>query len=137
MILCKSASRFARNTEDSIHYIRKLKSLGIGVIFEKENLNTLAENSELMLTLYGPFAQAESESISKNVTLGIQMGYRQGKVRYRYKHWLGYRKGADGQPEIVPEDAETVKLIFKLFLDGYSVKDIASQMIQKKRRNAV
>ncbi|MDE5753783.1 MAG: recombinase family protein, partial [Oscillospiraceae bacterium] len=137
LILCKSASRFARNTEDSIHYIRKLKSLGIGVIFEKENLNTLAENSELMLTLYGTFAQAESESISKNVTLGIQMGYRQGKVRYRYKHWLGYRKGADGQPEIIPEDAETVKLIFKLFLDGYSVKDIALQMIQKKRRNAV
>lgn len=137
LILCKSESRFARNTEDSIHYIRKLKALGIGVIFEKENLNTLAENSELMLTLYGTFAQAESESISKNVTLGIQMGYKQGKVRYRYKHWLGYRKGADGQPEIIPEDAETVKLIFRLFLDGHSTRIIAAQMVQLGRHNAV
>ena len=71
LILCKSESRFARNTVDCIKYIRLLKSLGIGVIFEKENINMLAENSELMMTLYGTFAQAESESISKNVSLGI------------------------------------------------------------------
>ncbi|MDE6087396.1 MAG: recombinase family protein, partial [Oscillospiraceae bacterium] len=80
---------------------------------------------------------AESESISKNVSLGIQMGYREGKVRYKYKHWLGYRKGTDGQPEIIPEDAETVKLIFKLFLDGHSIRTIASQMVQLGRHNAV
>lgn len=137
MILCKSTSRFARNTVDCLETIRMLKSLGIGVIFEKENINTLTMNSEFMLTLYGSFAQAESESISKNVSLGVKMAFQQGKVRHQYKYWLGYRKGEDGQPEIIPEDAETVREIFRLFLDGYSIGDITRNMIQQERRNAL
>lgn len=137
LILCKSTSRFARNTVDCLETIRMLKELGIGVIFEKENINTLTMNSEFMLTLYGSFAQAESESISKNVTLGVKMAFQQGKVRYQYKYWLGYRKGEDGQPEIVPEDADTVREIFRLFLDGYSIRDITRRMNQQERRNAL
>ncbi|MCM1529699.1 MAG: recombinase family protein [Alistipes sp.] len=125
LVITKSISRFARNTVDCLEYVRQLKNLGIGVIFEKENINTLTMTSEFMIALYGSFAQAESESISKNVSWGKEKAYREGKVQFQYKHLLGYKRGDDGQPEIVPEEAETVRMIFKLFLDGYSMKEIA------------
>ena len=125
LVITKSISRFARNTVDCLEYVRQLKDLGIGVIFEKENINTLTMTSELMIALYGSFAQAESESISKNVSWGKEKAYREGKVQFQYKHLLGYKKGADGKPEIIPEEAETVKLIYTMFLDGHSMKNIA------------
>lgn len=125
LVITKSISRFARNTVDCLEYVRQLKDLGIGVIFEKENINTLTMTSEFMISLYGSFAQAESESISKNVSWGKEKAYREGKVQFQYKHLLGYKKGADGKPEIVPEEAETVKLIYTMFLDGHSMKNIA------------
>lgn len=125
LVITKSISRFARNTVDCLEYVRQLKDLGIGVVFEKENINTLTMTSEFMIALYGSFAQAESESISKNVSWGKEKAYREGKVQFQYKHLLGYKRGDDGQPEIIPEEAETVRLIFKLFLDGYSMKEIA------------
>ena len=131
LILCKSQSRFSRNTLDSLKYIRMLKDLGIGVIFEKEHLNTLTEYSEFILTLHSSFAQAESESISRNVSLGVQMAFREGKVRYSYRGWLGYRKGEDGKPEIIPQEAEVVRLIYLLYLDGLSVKAIADCLMQR------
>lgn len=68
LILCKSISRFARNTVDCLDYVRELKALGVTVIFEKENINTSSMSSEFAISLYASFAQAESESISKNVT---------------------------------------------------------------------
>ena len=120
LIITKSISRFARNTVDCLEYVRQLKDLGIGVIFEKENLNTLTMTSEFMIALYGSFAQAESESISKNVSWGKQKAYAEGKVSFQYAKLLGYKKGANGKPEIVPEEAETVRMIYDLFLDGLS-----------------
>ena len=125
LVITKSISRFARNTVDCLEYVRQLKDLGIGVIYEKENINTLTMTSEFMIALYGSFAQAESESISKNVSWGKEKAYREGKVQFQYKHLLGYKKGADGKPEIIPEEAETVKLIYTMFLDGHSMKNIA------------
>ena len=125
LVITKSISRFAKNTVDCLEYVRQLKDLGIGVIFEKENINTLTMTSEFMIALYGSFAQAESESISKNVSWGKEKAYREGKVQFQYKHLLGYKKGADGKPEIIPEEAETVKLIYTMFLDGHSMKNIA------------
>jgi site-specific DNA recombinase len=124
LVITKSISRFARNTVDCLEYVRQLKDLGIGVIFEKENINTLTMTSEFMIALYGSFAQAESESISKNVSWGKEKAYREGKVAFQYSKLLGYRKGEDGKPEIVPEEAETVKMIYGMFLDGYSMKSI-------------
>ena len=132
LILCKSISRFARNTVHCLEYVRQLKELGIGVIFEKENINTMTMTSEFMISLYGSFAQAESESISKNVSWGTQKAFQAGKVRYNYKFWLGYRKGADGKPEIIPEEAEIVKKIFSLYLDGISLRDIAKELENSK-----
>lgn len=124
LVITKSISRFARNTVDCLEYVRQLKDLGIGVIFEKENINTLTMTSEFMIAMHGSFAQAESESISKNVSWGKQKAYAEGKVAFQYSKLLGYKKGADGKPEIVPEEAKTVKLIFELFLDGYSLTSI-------------
>ena len=76
IILTKSLSRFARNTVDSLNYIRELKLLNIAVIFEKENINTLTAESEMLTTIMSCFAQAESESISKNVSWGIRQGFK-------------------------------------------------------------
>lgn len=136
LVIVKSISRFARNTVDCLEYVRQLKDLGIGVIFEKENINTLTMPSEFMIALYGSFAQAESESISKNVSWGKHKAYAEGKVTFQYKHLLGYRKGDNGKPEIVPEEAETVKMIFELFLDGFSMADIAKRLTILERKTA-
>lgn len=132
MILTKSPSRFARNTVDCLKVIRTLKSLGIGVIFEKENINTLTESSEFLITLFSSFSQAERESISKNVGIGMKLAFKEGKVSFQYKKLLGYRKGADGGPEIVPEEAETVRLIYRLYLDGWSLGDIQRELTEKE-----
>lgn len=128
LILTKSISRFARNTVDCLKYVRELKSLGIGVIFEKENIDTMRIDSEMLLTVMSSFAQAESESISKNVSWGIRQSFKSGKVSINYKFMLGYRKGADGKPEIVPDEAEIVKEIFRKYLDGCSQNQIADYL---------
>lgn len=131
LILTKSLSRFARNTVDCLKYIRELKALGIAIIFEKENLNTLETDTEMMLTIMSCFAQAESESISKNVSWGIRQGFKNGNVPMQYARLLGYRKGDDGLPEIVPEEAETVRLIFRSYLDGMSLVQIQTLLTER------
>ena len=88
-ILIKSISRFARNTVDSLSVIRELRELGIAVIFEKEGINTLEIDSEMLLTLLSCFAQAESESISGNVRWGMAQRFKSGKVVYNYANWYG------------------------------------------------
>jgi hypothetical protein len=105
-----------------------LKANGIGVIFEKENVNTLTESSEFLITLFSGFAQAESESLSKNVSWGIRKSMESGKVAIQYSKLLGYRKGENGQPEIVPEEAETVREIYQLYLDGNSLVQIKRKL---------
>ena len=131
MILTKSLSRFARNTVDSLKYIRDLKALGIAVVFEKENINTLETDTEMMLTIMSCFAQAESESISKNVSWGIRQSFKNGNVPMQYARMLGYRKGDDDRPEIVPEEAEIVKEIYRCYLDGMSMNLIADRLNAK------
>ena len=128
MILTKSLSRFSRNTLDCLDIVRTLKAQGIGVIFEKENINTLTQTSEFMMTLFSGFAQAESESISRNVTWGIQKGMESGNVPFHYFRILGYRKGADGQPEIDPEGARTVRRIYRRYLEGASLTDLKKEL---------
>ena len=128
LILTKSLSRFARNTVDSLEVVRMLRANGIGVIFEKENINTLTESSEFLLTLFSGFAQAESESISKNVIWGIQKSREAGNVPFQYSKLLGYRRGPDGQPEIVRSEAEVVKRIYRRYLDGCSLAQIKREL---------
>ena len=137
LILCKSISRFARNTVDCLEFVRELKALNVNVKFEKENIETLTATSEFTITLYASFAQAESESISKNITWGIEKSFQEGKVRYMLDQMLGYRFGEDGKPEIVEEEAEWIRVIFKMFAAGHSMGEIATMLTEKKvmRRN--
>lgn len=128
LIITKSLSRFARNTVDCLETVRLLKANGIGVYFEKENINTLTESSEFLITLFSGFAQAESESLSKNVAWGKAKRAEAGKVTFQYKKMLGYRKGADGQPEIVPEEAEVIKRIYHRYLDGCTLGQIKREL---------
>ena len=127
-ILTKSLSRFARNTVDCLDTIRMLRARGIGVIFEKENINTLTESSEFLITLFSGFAQAESESLSGNIVRGKLMSMQAGNVPFQYKKLLGYRKGADGKPEIDPEEAKTVRRIYRRYLDGCSLPQIQREL---------
>ena len=136
IILAKSVSRFARNTVESLQYVRELRSLGIAVIFEKEALNTLEQKDEMLITIFSWFAQAESESISKNVAWGVRRSFEQGKFSMHYATTLGYEKGEDGNPKIVPEEAETVRLIYDLFLDGMTYRKIAETLSERGLKNA-
>ena len=124
IVLTKSISRFARNTVDCLNYVRALKELGIAVIFEKENMKTLEVDSEILITMLGAFAQSESESISANVRWGIRQAMKEGKATIQYKYLYGYRKGEDGRPAIIPEQAEVVRKIYDLFLSGTPVRGI-------------
>ena len=127
-IITKSLSRFARNTVDCLDTVRLLKANGIGVYFEKENINTLTESSEFLVTLFSGFAQAESESLSKNVAWGKEKSAKAGNVHFQYKKMLGYRKGEDGQPEIMPEEAAIVRRIYRRYLDGCTLGKIKREL---------
>lgn len=126
LILTKSIARFARNTLDSIQYVRMLRQIGVTVVFEQEGINSLDPESEQMLTMYASMAQNESQNLSKNVKWGVHRNYANGKVGCMKT--LGYKKGDDGQLCIVPEQAETVKLVFQMYLDGASYSGIAKEL---------
>ena len=124
LILTKSIQRFARNTLDCINYTRILRQLGIGVLFEKENINSLPPDSEFIITMYGAMAQSESESISSNIRRGRQMHAKVGTLKIPC-HWLyGYKKDADGKFCIIPEQAEVVREIYERYKDGASLRNL-------------
>ena len=124
LILTKSISRFARNTVDSLKYIRALKGMGIGIIFEKENINTLETDTELIITFMSAFAQSESESISANVRWGKKQAMKEGKVNSPISRLYGYGMSDSGELVIVPEQAEIVKQIFTRIMAGDSLRMI-------------
>ncbi len=126
MIITKSISRFARNTLDCLKYIRQLKDKNIPVFFEKESINTMDAKGEVLITIMASLAQQESQSLSQNVKLGLQYRYQQGKVQVNHNHFLGYTKDAEGNLVIDPAQAETVKRIYREYLEGYSMDKIAA-----------
>ena len=128
LIITKSISRFARNTLDTISFVRKLKDKGIEVYFEKENLWTLDPKSELILTIMASIAQEESRSISQNVTWGKRVSFQQGKVSFAYKNFLGYKK-VDDKLVIDEDQAVIVRLIYQMFLvKGKTASGIANYL---------
>ena len=129
IILTKSISRFARNTVDLLETVRHLKSLGIEVRFEKEHINSLSEDGELMLSLLASFAQEESRSISENVKWGVRRRFQSGEIGTANKHILGYRYDEDEKKYvIIPEEAEAVRWMFQMYIDGVSFRRIAENM---------
>jgi len=115
LIITKSISRFARNTLDTISYTRKLKAKGIEVYFEKENLWSLDDKTEFLLTIMASMAQEESRSISQNVTMGKRWGMKEGRVSWAYSNMLGYKK-ENGKIVVVENEAILVRQIYQLFL---------------------
>ena len=126
MIIVKSISRFARNTLDCLKITRMLRELKVDVYFEEQNLHSIDPSSEFYISIYGSVAQSESENISHNVTWGKARSAKEGNVFFAYKSFLGYRRGADGKPEIDPEQANTVRRIYDRFLAGNSLQQIAN-----------
>lgn len=127
-IITKSISRFARNTQDSLNYTRRLKDRGIGIYFEKEGINTLESSGELLLTLFSCFAQEESRSISENTAWGIRSKFQQGIPHINTEILLGYDRGPDGGLVINEAQAEVVRLVYRLFLEGFSLSGIATAL---------
>ena len=122
-ILAKSISRFARNTRDSLEAIRELKTLGVSVYFEKENIDTGEISSEMLLAVYSQLAQEESMSISKNVRIGVHKRmadgtYKTATVPYGYNY-------SNGKVTVNKEQADTVKMIFNEYLSGKGEFEIA------------
>ncbi len=131
LIITKSILRFARNTVDTLTTIRRLKEYDVEVFFEKENLYTLDSKGELMITILSSLAQEESRNISENVAWGIRKRFADGKFSLPYKNFLGYQKGGDGYPEIVEKEAQIVRYIYKLAVDGKSSNAIAKILTTK------
>lgn len=132
LIITKSVSRFARNTVDSLTTIRKLKENNIECYFEKENIWTFDGKGELLLTIMSSLAQEESRSISENVTWGHRKRFADGKVSIPYSRVLGFEKGDDGNLVVNKEQAEIVKLIFRLFLEGMTPHSIAESLTKQE-----
>ena len=128
IIITKSISRFARNTLDTLNYVRQLKDLGIGVLFEKENINTLDSKGEVLLTILSSLAQDESRSISENSTWGIRRRFEQGKLFINQTKFLGYDKDEEGNLIINEKQAKIVKRIYTECLDGKGPNRIAREL---------
>ena len=124
IIITKSVSRFARNTVDCLHYIRELKARGIEIIFEKENIRTFDTKGEILITIMASLAQQESESLSRNVRMGLKFRYQQGKVLVNHNWFLGYTKDSRGNLIVDRTQAKVVRRIFKEYLDGYTMNQI-------------
>ena len=131
LIITKSVSRFARNTVDSLTNIRKLKEHGTEVYFEKEGIWTFDPSVEILLTVLSSLSQEESRSISENVTWGKRKAMQDGNISLPWSSFLGYEKGEDGLPKIVPEEAEIVRLIFSLFMNGGTYCSIAKELTKR------
>ena len=101
---------------------------GLQFWFEKENINTLETDSEMLITMMGAFAQAESESMSANIVWGKRQAMREGKTNVQFQHLYGYGQGEDGKPHIVPEQAAVVEHIYDSFLAGRSIRMIKKEL---------
>ena len=136
MILTKSVSRFARNTVDSLVTIRELKAKNIAIVFEKEGVNTLEGTGEILITILSSLAQEESRNISENVRWGIARKFEKGKVLVNCAKFMGYTKNENGDLIIVPKEAEIVRLIYRLYLEGYSSVKIKKYLEDREIKTA-
>lgn len=128
LVITKSISRFARNTQDSLNYSRKLKNLGIPIIFEKESINTMEASGELMFTILSSLAQEESRNISENTAWGIRSKFQQGIPHINCESLLGYDKDADGNLVINEEQAAVVRRVYRDFLEGWTPSEISRRL---------
>lgn len=136
LILVKSVSRFGRNTVDVMKTVRSLQERGIGVIFEKEGLDTRNMNSELMLAFHSAFSQSESESIRENVSWGYRKSFENGKVHIS-SNMFGFCRLENGEIDVDEEQAQAVRLMFDLYLGGASLAAIKKELERREIRTAL
>lgn len=134
LILTKSISRFARNTVDCLRIIRELKDRQIRILFEKENIDTMDNTGELLITILSSQAQEESRNLSENTRWGIIRKFEQGIVQVNHKKFMGYTKNEDEKLIIIPEEAAVVKRIFELYLQGLGAYKIARALESERVR---
>ena len=131
IIIAKSISRFARNTVDTLNYVRELRDHKVDVYFEKENIHTLDLDSEMFLTLYSAFAQAESESTSQNVKMGIKAMMKRGEFVGKAECY-GYKWNKELKTlEVYEEQAEVVRQIFNWYADGIGTRTISNMLNER------
>ena len=126
MVITKSISRFARNTVDCISWVRKLREKNVAVYFEKENLNTLDDSTEMILTILSSQAQEESRAISTNVKWGYARKFEKGESTRQRSY--GFRKAPTGEMCIVEEEAAVIRNMARWFLDGDSLERIKHRL---------
>jgi DNA invertase Pin-like site-specific DNA recombinase len=135
LIITKSISRFARNTADCIEAVRMLKGYGVGVFFEKENINTLSAESELVLTIISSIAEEELASLSQNICWSNQKRFKQGKLQLVTERFMGYDRDGKGGLVINEEQAEIVRRIFNDYISGLGITKIARALEADGIRN--
>lgn len=135
LILTKSISRFARNTLDTLQYVRMLRERNIAIFFEKENINTLDMNGELLLTIMSSLAQQEVESLSANVKMGLKMKMKRGEM-IGFNGCLGYDYNPDDKTlSVNEEEADIVRFIYDMYIQGYGTTTIAKRLIELGKKN--
>lgn len=127
LIFTKSVSRFARNTVMILKYVRELKDIGVGIVFEEQKINTLSADGELMLTVLAAIAEEERKSVCTNIRWAVQSRFKRGEVLVDANRLLGYDKDENGKLIINKEQAKIVRRIYKMYLDGKSAYSIAEQ----------
>lgn len=127
-IMVKSIARFARNTVDALNYIRELKELGVTIFFESQNIDTGSTGGDILLTILAATAEEESRTISKNVRWAYQKKFQKGDFVFDYKHFLGLTRDENHNVIIVEEEAQIVRRIYREFLAGYSISQIAIKL---------
>lgn len=132
LVVTKSISRFARNTQDCLEYSRKLKDLGIGIYFEKENINTLEATGELLFTILSSLAQDESRSTSENTKWGIRNKFKRGILHLNTNRFMGYDKDKNGNLVINKKQAAIVKRIFNEYINGSNPDVIAKRLNEEE-----
>ena len=131
VILTKSIHRFARNTLDAVKYVRILRAMNVNVIFEQEGLQGIDPADEQIITIYASMAQNYSHTLSENIKWGYKRSFAKGAVYFGGRMY-GYSQNGGGEVEIIPEEAETVRLIFSLYLDGWSKGNICRELERRK-----
>ena len=129
-ILCKSISRFARNTVDALQYIRELKELGIGIYFETQNIDTMTAGGDILITILAAIAEQESRNMSENIKWAFQKKFKEGEVVLACSQFLGYDHDKDKSIVINEEQAKVVRRIYREFLSGYACSAIAKRLTE-------
>jgi DNA invertase Pin-like site-specific DNA recombinase len=127
-IFVKSVARFARNTEQALHYIKELKELGVSIFFETEGIDTLTPGGEILLTILAGMAEQESRTISKNICWAYEKKFAAGGITMPTKFFLGYTRDKDKNIVVNPREAVIVQRIYKEYLGGYPTNAIAAHL---------